>query len=206
MRERRYSGLLLDFFGVCTSNMVETIDLFELRERMRPGDFLRAWASPEGSDLYRLLELGEIEQVDWNAGFGALLKIKADNLMKRLLLDLLPAYQVLGVVRDARRAGIRAAVISNSLGREPFDPYAQYDLWNAFDAVVLSTDLGVRKPDSAIFEHTVNLLGLSASECIFADDTEENLPPAEALGMTVIHALDELVVVPELRSLLELSR
>jgi putative hydrolase of the HAD superfamily len=206
MRERRYSGLLLDFFGVCTSNMVEAIDLFELRERMRPGDFLRAWASPEGADLYRLLELGEIEQADWNAGFGALLKIKADDLMERLLLDLLPAHQVLGVVRDARRVGIRTAVISNSLGREPFDPYAKYDLWNAFDAVVLSTDLGVRKPDSTIFEHTVDLLGLSASECVFADDTEENLPPAEALGMTVIHALDERVVAPKLRSILELSR
>jgi putative hydrolase of the HAD superfamily len=206
MRERRYSGLLLDFFGVCTSNMVEAIDLFELREQMRPGSFLRAWASPEGADLYRLLELGEIEQVDWNSGFGALLKIKPDDLMQRLLLDLLPAHQVLGVVRDARLAGIRTAVISNSLGREPFDPYAQYDLWNAFDAVVLSTDLGIRKPDSIIFKHTVDLLGLSASECVFADDTEGNLPPAEALGMTVIHALDERLVAPKLRSLLELSR
>lgn len=206
MRERRYAGLLLDFFGVCTSNMVEAIELFELRERMRPGEFLRAWASPEGAELYRRLELGEIEQVDWNAGFGQLLKIKAEGLMERLLLDLLPANQVLGVVRDARRVGIRTAVISNSLGREPFDPYAPYDLWNAFDAVVISTDLGVRKPDSVIFEHTVNLLGLSASECVFADDSEENLAPAEALGMTVIHALDERIVAPGLRSLLGLDR
>lgn len=205
MGERRYSGLLLDFFGVCTSNMVEAIDLFELRERMRPGWFLRAWASPEGADLYRRLELGEIEQVDWNTGFGDLLKVKADGLMERLLLDLLPAQQVLGVARDARRAGIRTAVISNSLGREPFDPYGPYDLWDSFDEVVLSTDLGVRKPDSAIFEHTVSLLGVPASQCIFADDTEENLPPAEALGMTVIHALDERIAAPKMRVMLGLD-
>src|SRR5262249_22415772 len=154
-----------------------------------PMSFLRAWASPEGAELYRQLELGEIEQVDWNHGFGKLLKVKADNLMERLLLDLLPAHQVLGVVRDARSVGIRTAVISNSLGREPFDPYAPYDLWNVFDAVVLSTDLGIRKPDPAIFVHAINELGLRASECVFADDSEENLPPAEALGMTAIHSL-----------------
>lgn len=205
MGERRYSGLLLDFFGVCTSNMVEAIDLFELRERMRPGWFLRAWASAEGADLYRRLELGEIEQADWNAGFAKLLKVNADGLMERVLLDLLPAQQVLGVVRDARRAGIRTAVISNSLGREPFDPYGPYDLWNLFDAVVLSTDLGQRKPNPAIFEHTVSLLGVPASECVFADDTEENLPPAEALGMTVIHALDEHIAAPKMRGLLGLD-
>lgn len=205
MSERRYSGLLLDFFGVCTSNMVEAIELFELREWMRPGWFLRAWASPEGADLYRRLELGQIEQSDWNAGFGELLEVQPDGLMERLLLDLFPAQRVLGVVRDARRSGVRTAVISNSLGRKPFDPYGPYDLWNCFDLVVLSTDLGMRKPDPAIFEHAVRLLGISATECIFADDTEENLLPAEALGMTVIHALDERVVAAKLRVLLGLE-
>lgn len=204
MDERRYSGLLLDFFGVLTSNMVDAIDLFELREMLRPGTFLRAWASPEGGELYRRLELGEIDQNGWNAGFAHLLKVKVDDLMGRLLLDLLPAHQMLGVARDARLAGVRTAVISNSLGREPFDPYAPYDLWDTFDVVVLSTDLGVRKPNLDIFRHTVDLLGVAASECVFADDTEENLPPAESLGMTAIHSLDERVTVPRLRALLGL--
>jgi hypothetical protein len=57
---RRFAGLYLDFVGVLTSNMVEVIDLFEVRERMPAGRFLRAWASREGQDLYRRLELGEI--------------------------------------------------------------------------------------------------------------------------------------------------
>lgn len=39
---RPYRGVILDFAGVLTSNMVEVFDLFEARERVPPGRFLRA--------------------------------------------------------------------------------------------------------------------------------------------------------------------
>lgn len=204
MSQGRFAGLILDFFGVLTSNMVETIELFETREKLAAGTFLRAWASHEGAEFYRRLELGEIDQRAWNAGFGALLGIDADDLMGRLLLDLYPAYEVIRAARAARQAGIRTAVLSNSLGREPHDPYAPYDLRGTFDVVVLSTDLGIRKPDRTIFEHTLGLLGVPANSCVFADDSEVNLPPASAMGMTVIHALDEGETARRLRHLLRL--
>jgi putative hydrolase of the HAD superfamily len=46
---------------------------------------------------------------------------------------------VLKVNREARTAGIKTAVLSNSLGRAPHDPYAPYYLVGNFDAVVLLT-------------------------------------------------------------------
>ena len=205
MSHPRFSGLILDFFGVLTSNMVEVIGLFEDREKMAAGTFLRGWASCEGAELYRRLELGEIDQRGWNAGFGELLGIDGRDLMGRLLLDLYPAYEVIKVAREARAAGIRTAVLSNSLGREPYDPYAPYDLRGTFDVVVFSTDLGIRKPDPAIFMHTLEQLNVSASSCVFADDSEQNLPPAATMGMTVLHALDERVTTAQLRALLGLA-
>jgi putative hydrolase of the HAD superfamily len=122
-----------------------------------------------------------------------------------LLLDLYPAYEVIKVGKAARAAGIRTAVLSNSLGREPHDPYAPYDLRGTFDVVVFSTDLGIRKPDPAIFTYTLEQLNVPANSCVFADDSEENLPPAAALGMTVLHALDERVTAARLRALLGLA-
>jgi putative hydrolase of the HAD superfamily len=204
MSGRRYSGLILDFAGVLTSNMVEVIGLFEQRERLAAGTFLKAWADPRGQDLYRRLEAGEIDQRGWNEGFGALLGIDPDGLMGRVLHDLDPAYEVIRVAREARAAGVRTAVLSNSLGREPYDPYAPYDLRGVFDVVVFSADLGIRKPDPAIFRHTLDLLGVTADSCVFADDTEANLISAHAMGMTVIHALDERETARQLRSLLDL--
>jgi putative hydrolase of the HAD superfamily len=201
-----FSGLILDFAGVLTSNMVETITYFEEREGLKRGTFLRAWADPRGQELYRRLEAGEIDQRGWNVGFGELLEIGSDDLMGRVLYDLDPAYAVLRVAKEARAAGIRTAVLSNSLGREPHDPYALYDLAGNFDVVVLSADHGIRKPDRAIFQLTIDRLGVPASSCIFADDTETNLVMAHAMGMTVIHALDEDVTARQLRQLLALPR
>jgi putative hydrolase of the HAD superfamily len=201
---RRFDGLILDFAGVLTSNMVEVIGCFERRERLPAGTFLRAWADPRGQDLYRRLELGEIDQRAWNEGFGNLLGIRPDNLMGRVLYELDPAYEVLSVARGARQAGIRTAVLSNSLGTDPYDPDFPYRLKDTFDVVVLSSDLGIRKPDAGIFTRTLELLGVEPRSCLFADDTEANLVTAQAMGMTVIHALDEDETAQQLRTLLDL--
>ena len=76
---RRFSGLILDWAGVLTTNMVEVIESFEARESLPKGLYLSKWADPRGQDLYRRLELGEITQSDWNEGFGALLGIPSAN-------------------------------------------------------------------------------------------------------------------------------
>lgn len=200
----RFTGAILDFAGVLTSNMVEVIEQFEIREGVPRGLYLRMWATPQGQDLYRRLELGEITQAEWNEGFGALLGIDSGNLMGRVLDDLWPAYDVLKVVREARAAGIKAAVLSNSLGRAPHDPYAPYYLVGNFDVVVLSDQYGIRKPDPEIFRLTLEQLGLAAEACVFFDDTEANLVPAYRMGMAVVHALDEQVTAAALRKLLDL--
>jgi hypothetical protein len=115
---RRFSGLILDWAGVLTTNMVEVFGSFEEREGLPKGLFLSKWADSRGQDLYRRLELGEITQQDWNEGFGTLLGISSENLMERVLYDMFPAYDVMPVAREARAAGVRVAVLSNSLGRE----------------------------------------------------------------------------------------
>ncbi|MGH3223009.1 MAG: HAD-IA family hydrolase [Streptosporangiaceae bacterium] len=205
MTQRRFRGLILDFAGVLTSNMVEVIELFEAREHLRPGSFLKSWASAEGQELYRQLELGTISQRAWNEGLAALLGTTAGNLMGRLLYFLDPAHDVLKVARQAKAAGIRTAVLSNSLGRDPFDPYASYKLPDLVDVIVLSDECGIRKPDPAIFQLTLDQLRVPAASCVFADDTEANLETAAEMGMTVIHALDEQETASRLRAVLGLA-
>ncbi|MFJ9695745.1 HAD family hydrolase [Kitasatospora sp. NPDC101183] len=196
--------MVFDFFGVLTSNMVEVITWFEDRERIAPGTFLRAWSDPRGQDLFRRLELGRIGQENWNAGFAALMGVKPDNLMARYLHDAFPAYPVLQLARQAHAAGVRTAVLSNSLGRHPYDPYAGFDLHGTFDAVVLSEEIGVRKPEPEAFRIVLERLGVSAEECLFVDDSEENLAAARKFGLTPVLGLDEDVVVRRLRELLRL--
>ncbi|MBS2545497.1 HAD family phosphatase [Catenulispora sp. NL8] len=204
MSVRRFKGLIFDFFGVLTSNMVEVIECFEDREQIPRGTFLRAWADPRGKELFTRLELGEISQTDWNQGYATLMGVAPDGLMSRYLYDAFPAHETLKFARQARSAGYKTAVLSNSLGRTPYDPYAGFDLRGIFDEVVLSEDHGMRKPDPAVFHLLLDKLDVRAEECVFVDDSEENLQAAVELGMTIVYAADERKLASRLRTLLEL--
>src|ERR1700685_3774527 len=83
--------------------------------------------------------------------------------------------------RRVRRAGLKTAMLSNSwgVGAYPADLLAEL-----FDAVVISAEAGMRKPEERIFRHAASLLGLDPAECVFIDDIEANVQAAEALGMT----------------------
>ena len=48
-----------------------------------------------------------------------------------------------------------------------------------FDEVILSNEVGFRKPDKEIFEYTLNTLKLPAKECLFIDDLVKNIIPAK---------------------------
>lgn len=203
MTSPRYQALITDFAGVLTDNLVEVYARFEQREGLRPMTFLsEGWGSPEGRLLYQQLELGEIDQAEWNVGMAALIGVRPEDLMGRLLLEMDPAYEMLRLVTDARAAGVKTAVLTNSLGRAPYDPYALYDLPGKFDVVVFSDRYAMRKPDPRIFELTCELLKVAPEDCVFVDDSEQNLPPAAAMGMATLHGVDEQITVPKLRRLL----
>jgi putative hydrolase of the HAD superfamily len=85
--------------------------------------------------------------------------------------------------RKLREAGIRTAVLSNM-------PAAIRDFlthsagWMPrFDCLTFSCDLGVCKPDPAIYQQCLTKLGVGASEALFLDDRLENVEGAQRVGM-----------------------
>lgn len=55
-----------------------------------------------------------------------------------------------------------------------------------FDALILSGELGVAKPDPQIYELAAGKLGVEPSECVFTDDHQHYCEGAEAVGMKSI--------------------
>jgi putative hydrolase of the HAD superfamily len=88
---------------------------------------------------------------------------------------------------------------------DPFDPYEHAGVWDLFDVHVISEQVGMAKPDPAIYELTLERLGLPGQVCVFVDDHPRNLPPAEALDITTVLATDEASTVAELEGLLGVS-
>lgn len=52
-----------------------------------------------------------------------------------------------------------------------------------FDRVFLSHEMGLRKPDSKIYEKVVEEIGAQPQTCIFFDDLQENLNAAKEVGL-----------------------
>ena len=58
-----------------------------------------------------------------------------------------------------------------------------HDLMDAFDVVFSSAEIGMAKPDVAIYRHAATVLGVTPEECFFTDDRPENVEGARAAGM-----------------------
>jgi putative hydrolase of the HAD superfamily len=112
---------------------------------------------------------------------------------------------MLALVEQARAIGVRTALLSNSWGTGGYDVYSGYDIQRRFDAVVISDQIGIAKPDPTIYRLTVDKLGVSATKCVFVDDVPANLRPAAALRMATVLVDDPIDAVPEIANLLDLA-
>jgi putative hydrolase of the HAD superfamily len=179
-----YRGLILDFGGVVTTDFYCGLSAFCVREGLAAGAFVQALRDcAEGRAALKAVERGALPQREFEQVLGRLLGLDDNRLLARALADMRPRPEVIDLAARARAAGVRVAILSNSLGTGDHDPYAGYDLDTLFDAVVISDRVGLRKPDPEIYTLTASLLGLPPGECLFVDDTERNLPTARDLGM-----------------------
>jgi epoxide hydrolase-like predicted phosphatase len=179
-----YKGLILDFGGVVTTDFYGALDAYSLRAGLGEHAFVGALReNPEGRAALAAVECGELPQREFERTMGRLLGVDDTGLLAEALADLKPRPEIIDLTQRARAKGILVAALSNSWGTGEYDPYAGWDLDEMFDAVVISDQVGLRKPDPEIFKLTAAKLGLLPSECLFIDDTEHNLPGAAGLGM-----------------------
>jgi putative hydrolase of the HAD superfamily len=55
-----------------------------------------------------------------------------------------------------------------------------------FDAISVSGDLRMKKPDPRIFAHTIKNLACSPADCTYVDDRRYNVAAAQSLGMQAV--------------------
>ena len=196
----RYRGLLVDWGGVLTSNVFDTFRSFCELEGLEPDTVARRFREDRGCrDLLIALETGKIEEEDFEPQFGRLLGVPPDGLIERLFADAQPDEEMLAAVRRARQGGIRTGLISNSWGTRRYDRKLLDEL---FDGVVISGEIGIRKPTPRMYELGAERVGLEPSACVFVDDLPFNLEPAAELGMATVHHTSSERTIEELERLL----
>ncbi|MGD0096687.1 MAG: HAD family phosphatase [Terracidiphilus sp.] len=85
-----------------------------------------------------------------------------------------------------KQRGLLTAILSNMGDNVLASVEREFDWIHRFDVLVWSFQLGMAKPDPAIYRHTIAKLGVEPEETLFIDDKLPNIEAAQRLGMQAI--------------------
>jgi epoxide hydrolase-like predicted phosphatase len=213
-------GLLVDYGGVLTNPLPEFMATWVEADGIDPDRFaelMRRWLGPgaEHNPVHDL-ETGRIGAAEFERLLAAELigqattgdpdrsegqADRAAGMLTRMFAGMRVEPSMVDVVRAARAAGVRTGLLSNSWGLD-----YERDGWDAlFDAVVISGEVGLRKPDPAIYTLAAQRLELPPAEIVFVDDLRPNVRAAVAAGMVGVQHVDLETTVSELEVLFDTS-
>jgi epoxide hydrolase-like predicted phosphatase len=211
---RTFEAVLFDFGGVFTPSPFRAAEDFARDLGAAPARLLELVFGPYHEDTdhpWHRLERGELSFERARAeiiALGARESVDADPVRVFAVLargggtrEARP--EVVACVRELRGAGLRTALVTNN-AREFRERWARMlPLDELFDAVVDSSEVGVRKPDPAIYRLALARLGgLAPERAVFLDDFAGNVEAARALGMRgVLVGDDPGPALAELRAL-----
>ena len=200
MAEPTRTALLVDWGGVLTTNLFASFGAFCERQGLtaeRLGECFRQ--DRAFRELLFGFEEGTVEEAAFERGFATALGIEHEGLIDGLFAGVGPDEAMLAAVRAARAAGVRTGLVSNSWGTRRYDRALLEEL---FDGVVISGEVGVRKPAPEIYRLGAERAGAPPQACVYVDDLPFNLPPAAELGMATVHHTEAAGTIAEVERLL----
>jgi putative hydrolase of the HAD superfamily len=204
-------ALVVDWGGVLTEPIEPSMRAWAESDDVDFDTYLavmRSWLGDHQGELAEsnpiaALERGEIEVPHFEQQLAERLAtraghpVPADGLLQRMFDQCAGVPAMSALVLRARRAGLLTGLLSNSWG----NTYPREGWDEMFHAIVISGEVGMRKPDPDIFAHTVDLLGVTAEQTVFVDDLMANVEAAAAVGMVGVHHTSYDQTVTELEAL-----
>jgi putative hydrolase of the HAD superfamily len=204
-------AVISDFGGVLTTPLIQSFMAFQDETGISTetlGKGMQAAAEANGENPLFEMERGEITEV-------AFLETLTDALepllghrpemhrFKEIYFDALePNPEMIGLMRELKAEGYQMAMLTNNV-RE-WEP-----LWRSmlpvdeiFETVVDSGFVGCRKPESKIYELTLERISRPAEACLFVDDVLVNCEGARKAGLRAVHFQDNGQAIPEIRAAL----
>jgi HAD superfamily hydrolase (TIGR01509 family) len=183
-------GLVVDWGGVVTQPLREGLAVWAEQEDLDPAGIMQSLTEliiGENNQLHAL-ERGELTRADiepWLADVFSSHGPRPEpaGLFDRMFAPLRTNRELLNLIRTQRESGLRTGLLSNSWG----DSYDRTDWELVFDAVVISGEVGMRKPEERIFTHVLELIDLPAPAVVYVDDEYPNVEAAASYGLRAVH-------------------
>lgn len=180
------TAVLVDFGGVITSSVLRAFTAFGASLGGDPRLPLDLLAQDQRSrTLLADHECGRLDAGGFERGFAERLRVHgadvpAEGLTARMQAGMSIDQDMLALLGDLRAVSRPVALVSNSFGTGTYDGV---DLSAVADAVVISAEVGIRKPSRRIYAIACERLGIDPEEAVMIDDLQQNLDGAARIGI-----------------------
>lgn len=136
--------------------------------------------------LWKSLNRGELTQEEAERAYQVDLGLSAEET-KALFFHIMDHLDIIEgteeIANRLRTAGYRVFALTDNVHEIVAYLKTRHRFWRVFEGAVVSAEIGILKPDPAIFRHAVETYNLRAEETVFFDDVTANLQGARTIGM-----------------------
>ena len=207
-----FRAVFWDFGGVILSSPFDAFLQYEAQKGLPEGFLRKVNATNPDTNAWALLERNEVSPRDFNELFLAESTtlghpVPGSDVLQLLAGEIRP--KMVQALDTVKAAGYRMACLTNNVvggdGASQERREAVAGVMSRFDAVIESSKVGCRKPETRFYEIACETLQVSPHECVFLDDLGVNLKPAAAMGMHTIKVINPDDALVALGTALQLS-
>jgi len=208
----RIEAIISDFGGVLTSPLLDSFVELQNSSGISMealGLAMAAIAHRDGTHPLFELETGRISEQTFLSDLGEQLttqlghRVEMHSFGERYFAHLHPNETMIDYMRQLRDRGYKLAICTNNV-REWEDRWrAMLPVDEIFSVVVDSAFVGTRKPESRIYEITLERLGVPASAALMIDDIEVNCNGAAEVGMRAVWFRSTKQAIEEIEAALD---
>ena len=188
MEKVKISALILDYGGVISEPQnAENVNNICERLKLNTNDFIEIYRNKRPA-----YDRGEISGHDYWMGILDHYGMGSDTIqIDRLIREDVKSWTkinaaMLQFIKNSRNKIDKLAIVSN-MTRETLKYMKRNFEWlTLFDTLVFSCDIGKNKPEKEIYETCLKKLILAPGQCLFVDDSPENVQGALKTGMNTL--------------------
>jgi putative hydrolase of the HAD superfamily len=176
MMPMEYRCIVFDFFGVISSEVAKY--------------WLASYFPPERAAeikdaLFPAADRGDVSQEDLFARLAALANISSEHFESEFYSYVKVDPDMVALIRRLR-GRVRLGLLTNAMAPFVRGIIDEHQLEPLFDAIIVSAECRMAKPDAAIFRAMLDKLDVAAAETVMIDDNADNIAAAAAVGMQTI--------------------
>jgi putative hydrolase of the HAD superfamily len=148
-----------------------------------------AYSRQTQPDIISRYEIGAVSTAEFCEGLRSELGLEGNDetitaAWNAMLLGVYPGRNAL-VWRLKQRFNLSLLSNTNEAHIAYVKPECQ-ELFSLFDKLFFSFEVGLRKPQTEIFRHTLEVMGYAASETLFIDDSYQHIEAARRCGIKTL--------------------